>query len=218
MLARVCVYYSLLSCFVKSPVLPAVVFRGHGRITAALSLRLLFQPHTKYLVVVALLIFSEVPCFRPTLPAPISIYCCLQGSLFFPTVERRCFNQLPRVSFAPHQPITLASNFAFRIPPPQNTRGRLLTIDEVKQVGQKDELLERAAVLENDSRGWFEEDDELEARLAEVRYDLCVNFCSNYVGTLYEAALRDACPPSPRPHKEWTCYIRCSMGFWVGRC
>eukprot|EP00752_Nemacystus_decipiens_P002173 g2069.t1 len=49
------------------------------------------------------------------------------------------------------------------------TRGRLLTIDEVKQVGQKDELLERAAILENDSRGWFEEDEELEARLAEVR-------------------------------------------------
>lgn len=57
---------------------------------------------------------------------------------------------------------------------PQNTRGRLLTIDEVKQVGQKDELLERAAVLENDSRGWFEEDDELEARLAEVRYGMYI--------------------------------------------
>ncbi|CAM9197144.1 unnamed protein product [Scytosiphon promiscuus] len=51
----------------------------------------------------------------------------------------------------------------------ENTRGRLLTIDEVKQVGLKDELLERATVLENDSRGWFEEDEELQARLAEVR-------------------------------------------------
>ncbi|CAN0355574.1 unnamed protein product, partial [Hapterophycus canaliculatus] len=51
----------------------------------------------------------------------------------------------------------------------QNTRGRLLTIDEVKQVGLKEELQERAAVLENDSRGWFEEDEELEARLVEVR-------------------------------------------------
>ncbi|CAM9366535.1 unnamed protein product [Ectocarpus sp. 12 AP-2014] len=51
----------------------------------------------------------------------------------------------------------------------ENTRGRLLTIDEVKQVGLKEELLERATVLENDSRGWFEEDEELETRLAEVR-------------------------------------------------
>lgn len=42
----------------------------------------------------------------------------------------------------------------------------------MKQVGLKDELTERAAILENDSRGWFEEDDELEARLAEVRCDL----------------------------------------------
>lgn len=37
-------------------------------------------------------------------------------------------------------------------------------------MGLKEELLERATVLENDSRGWFEEDEELEARLAEVRY------------------------------------------------
>lgn len=51
----------------------------------------------------------------------------------------------------------------------QSTRGRLLTIDEVKQVGAKDELLERAGVLEADSRGWFEEDEEFEARLNEVR-------------------------------------------------
>lgn len=42
-------------------------------------------------------------------------------------------------------------------------------MEEVKQVGAKEELLERATVLENDSRGWFEEDDELAARLAEVR-------------------------------------------------
>lgn len=53
--------------------------------------------------------------------------------------------------------------------PQQNTRGRLLTIDEVKQVGAKEELLERATVLENDSRGWFEEDDEMAARLKEVK-------------------------------------------------
>lgn len=33
----------------------------------------------------------------------------------------------------------------------------------------KDELQERATILENDSRGWFEEDEELAARLAEVR-------------------------------------------------
>eukprot|EP00904_Undaria_pinnatifida_P003248 jgi/Undpi1/12924/HiC_scaffold_7.g02590.m1 len=51
----------------------------------------------------------------------------------------------------------------------ESTRGRLLTIDEVKQVGAKDELLERAGVLEADSRGWFEEDEEFEARLNEVR-------------------------------------------------
>ena len=38
-------------------------------------------------------------------------------------------------------------------------------------MGLKEELLERATVLENDSRGWFEEDEELEARLAEVRYE-----------------------------------------------
>lgn len=51
----------------------------------------------------------------------------------------------------------------------ESTRGRLLTIDEVKQVGGKDELLERASVLEADSRGWFEEDEEFATRLAEVR-------------------------------------------------
>lgn len=55
-------------------------------------------------------------------------------------------------------------------PSPKNVRGRLLTMDEVKQVGAKDELLERATILENDSRGWFEDDEELAARLAEVRY------------------------------------------------
>lgn len=37
-------------------------------------------------------------------------------------------------------------------------------------MGLKAELLERANILENDSRGWFEDDDELEARLKEVRY------------------------------------------------
>lgn len=50
-------------------------------------------------------------------------------------------------------------------------------MDEVKQVGLKDELLERANILENDSRGWFEEDEELQARLKEVRYkspSMCV--------------------------------------------
>ncbi|CAM9708089.1 unnamed protein product [Discosporangium mesarthrocarpum] len=51
----------------------------------------------------------------------------------------------------------------------ENTRGRLLKMDEVKQVGGKGELEERAKVLEQDSRGWFEEDSEFEARLKEVR-------------------------------------------------
>ncbi|CAN0082087.1 unnamed protein product [Ascophyllum nodosum] len=51
----------------------------------------------------------------------------------------------------------------------ENIRGRLLTIDEVKQIGAKAELEERATILENDSRGWFEEDHELSARLNEVR-------------------------------------------------
>lgn len=44
-----------------------------------------------------------------------------------------------------------------------------MTWEELKQTGSKAELLERAKILENDSRGWFEEEDELEARLAAVR-------------------------------------------------
>lgn len=34
----------------------------------------------------------------------------------------------------------------------------------------KEELLGRQKLLEEDSRGWFEEDAELEARLKEVRW------------------------------------------------
>ena len=36
-------------------------------------------------------------------------------------------------------------------------------------MGGKDELLERASILEADSRGWFEEDEEFATRLNEVR-------------------------------------------------
>lgn len=56
-------------------------------------------------------------------------------------------------------------------------RGRLLTMDEAKQRGAKADLLKRVTVLETDSRGWFEEDHELENRLNEVR---CVNRLSSY--------------------------------------
>jgi hypothetical protein len=51
----------------------------------------------------------------------------------------------------------------------RETRGKLLSIKETKELAAKDELLEEISELEGASRGWFEEDDAFEARLRDSR-------------------------------------------------
>lgn len=151
--------------FVQGMLLPAVT---SGCFMLALACRLvsLLQPLPR-------------PPFHP-LPQWLLLLLLLLWRLYFTVplwsvgVSGTCHSRdLPTTDLPFHYgapPIASALPLVRALVRVQNTRGRLLTIEEVKQVGLKDELLERAKVLENDSRGWFEEDEELEARLAEVRY------------------------------------------------
>ncbi|CAM9653542.1 unnamed protein product [Chrysoparadoxa australica] len=51
----------------------------------------------------------------------------------------------------------------------EHTKGRLLTQAELKAVGEKPQLEEELDALEQDSRGWFEEEELFQARLATVK-------------------------------------------------
>lgn len=51
----------------------------------------------------------------------------------------------------------------------KETKGKLLSIKETKELAMKDELLEEISKLEESSRGWFEEDDTFEVRLGACR-------------------------------------------------
>ncbi len=50
-----------------------------------------------------------------------------------------------------------------------SAKGRLLSVKETTQLGRKDEILAEIEELEEASRGWFEEDDAFNARLAYWR-------------------------------------------------
>ena len=49
------------------------------------------------------------------------------------------------------------------------TKGRLLTMAEMKKIGQKPELEDQIAELESQSRGWFEDDVEFQTRCDAVK-------------------------------------------------
>ena len=47
----------------------------------------------------------------------------------------------------------------------ESTKGRLLSVKETTHLARKDEILDEISQLENDSRGWFEDDDAFAARV-----------------------------------------------------
>ncbi len=51
----------------------------------------------------------------------------------------------------------------------ESTKGRLLSVKETKTLARKDEILEEITELENDSRGWFEDDASFEVRVKKSR-------------------------------------------------
>lgn len=51
----------------------------------------------------------------------------------------------------------------------EGAKGRLLSVKEAQNLSRKDELQSEIAQLENDSRGWFEDEDSFEARVANSR-------------------------------------------------
>mmetsp|Transcript_15141 Transcript_15141/g.42092 ORF Transcript_15141/g.42092 Transcript_15141/m.42092 type:complete len:439 (+) Transcript_15141:164-1480(+) len=51
----------------------------------------------------------------------------------------------------------------------ESTKGRLLSVKETKTLARKDEILEEISQLENDSRGWFEDDASFELRVKKSR-------------------------------------------------
>eukprot|EP00536_Pseudo-nitzschia_multiseries_P005971 jgi/Psemu1/191878/e_gw1.121.79.1 len=51
----------------------------------------------------------------------------------------------------------------------ESTKGRLLSVKETKTLARKDEILEEISELENDSRGWFEDDASFELRVKNSR-------------------------------------------------
>ncbi len=51
----------------------------------------------------------------------------------------------------------------------ESTKGRLLSVKETKTLARKDEILEEIAELENESRGWFEDDASFDVRVKKSR-------------------------------------------------
>jgi hypothetical protein len=51
----------------------------------------------------------------------------------------------------------------------ESTKGRLLSVKETKTLARKDDILEEISQLENDSRGWFEDDASFSVRVAKSR-------------------------------------------------
>ena len=51
----------------------------------------------------------------------------------------------------------------------ESTKGRLLSVKETKTLARKDEILEEIADLENESRGWFEDDASFDVRVKKSR-------------------------------------------------
>ena len=50
-----------------------------------------------------------------------------------------------------------------------SNKGKLLTLKETKSLARKDEILEEITELENDSRGWFEDDASFDVRVKKSR-------------------------------------------------
>mmetsp|Transcript_25936 Transcript_25936/g.55521 ORF Transcript_25936/g.55521 Transcript_25936/m.55521 type:complete len:438 (+) Transcript_25936:113-1426(+) len=51
----------------------------------------------------------------------------------------------------------------------ESAKGRLLSVKETKALARKDEILEEISQLENDSRGWFEDDASFDLRVKKSR-------------------------------------------------